>query len=261
VWVMSTKRSRRCSSSVVRWTHAPIAALGMLAMVGCGIHHVASSEPSLPPQTATLEELTRVLNERGHVGSYRALVTVAAENAKGSATVRGTVTFTAPRSFVVRGLDPLGRDLFVFSAQGEDMQLVLANQPTPLVGEDAVDAGLARWFGSFRIDDLLEVLASSHGMVIDPLETVALERGDDRYTLYVLDVSGGQARIQRKVFVERTRLFPVGEDWFDAAGDRRVHVEFGPYAEWGGVWRPTSVTASNQGGIVRIHFDEVVAVR
>jgi len=258
---MSTKRSRRCSSSVARWRYAPIAAIGILALVGCGIHHVASSEPSLPLRTATLEELARVLNERGRVGSYRALITVAAENGKGSVTVRGTVAFTAPRSFMVRGLDPLGRDLFVFSAQGEDMQLVLANKPTPLIGEDEIDAGLAPWLGSFHIDDLLEILASSHGIVIDPLETVALERGDDRYTLYVLAVSGGQTRILRKVFVERTRFLPVGEDWFDATGDRRVHVEFGPYAEWGGVWRPTSVTASNQTGTMRIHFDEVVAVR
>ena len=245
----------------MRWVHAPIAAFCLLAMVGCGVHRVASPEPSLPLRTATLEELTRVLNERGRVGSYRALVTVAAEHGKGSATVRGTVTFTAPRSFVVRGLDPLGRDLFVFSSQGEDMQLALAGQPTPLVGTDAIDAGLAQWFGSFRVGDLIEILASSHGMVIDPLETVALERGDDRYTLYVLAVSGGQARIQRKVFVERTRFLPVGEDWFDAAGDRRVHVEFGPYTAWEGVWRPTSVTASNQEGTVRFQFDEVVAVR
>lgn len=244
-----------------RWTHASIAALGVLALVGCGVHRVASPGPSPPLRTATLEEVTRILNERGHVGSYRALVTVAAESGAGSATVRGTVTFTAPRSFVVRGLDPLGRDLFVFSSQGEDMQLILANQSTPLVGEDEIDAGLARWFGPFRVGDLIELLASSHGMVIDPLETVALERGDDRYTLFVLAVSEGHARIQRKVFVERTQFFPVGEDWFDDVGDRRVHVEFGPYAQWDGVWRPTSVSASSQGGTVRIRFEEVVAVR
>ena len=247
---MSGRRAGpRCVASFV-------AGVGALLIVGCGAHRPALVEDSAPRREATLPELERLLADRASVGSYRALVTLAVESADGSASVRGTVAFTAPKTFVVRGLDPLGRDLFALTAEGEDVRL--EGDGPAIVGAEAIDAGLARWLGTVRVADVLRVLGASHGVVVDPLDVVALERGEDRYALYFLVVDGGRARFERKVLLERTRFLPVSEEWFDAKGSGRFRVRFDRYAEVAGAWRPLSVTASNGAGTLRVEYQEII---
>jgi len=241
--VSGRRAGPRCVASFV-------AGVGALLIVGCGAHRPALVEDSAPRREATLSELERLLADRASVGSYRALVTLAVESADGSASVRGTVAFTAPKTFVVRGLDPLGRDLFALTAEGEDVRLE-GDGP-------AIDAGLARWLGTVRVADVLRVLGASHGVVVDPLDVVALERGEDRYALYFLVVDGGRARFERKVLLERTRFLPVSEEWFDAKGSGRFRVRFDRYAEVAGVWRPLSVTASSGAGTLRVEYQEII---
>lgn len=247
---MSGRRAGpRCVASFV-------AGVGALLIVGCGAHRPALVEDSAPRREATLPELERLLADRASVGSYRALVTLAVESADGSASVRGTVAFTAPKTFVVRGLDPLGRDLFALTAEGEDVRL--EGDGPAIVGAEAIDAGLARWLGTVRVADVLRVLGASHGVVVDPLDVVALERGEDRYALYFLVVDGGRARFERKVLLERTRFLPVSEEWFDAKGSGRFRVRFDRYAEVAGAWRPLSVTASSGAGTLRVEYQEII---
>ena len=105
--------------------------------------------------------------------------------------------------------------------------------------------------------DVLLVLGASHGVALDPLEVVALERGDERYTLYVLVVDGGRARLERKIQLERTRFLPVSEEWFDSEGSPRMRVEFDRYREVRGTWRPFLVSALSKSGSLRIEFHEL----
>jgi hypothetical protein len=94
-------------------------------------------------------------------------------------------------------------------------------------------------------------------VAVDPLQLVALERGPDRYTLYVLVLDGGRARLERKILLERTRFLPVSEEWFDADGSPRMRVEFDRYREIGGRWRPFLVSALSESGSLRIEFREM----
>ena len=234
--------------------------VGLVAVLiaGCGAHRPAVSGEALSRRDATLEELERLFAERDRVQSYRALVTLAVENGSRAASVRGTVTFTEPRTFVVRGMDPLGRELFELSADGEDMKLARPDQVVPVVGTEAIEAGLAPWLGSIALTDVLRVLGASHGVLIDPFDVVALERGEDRYALYFLVLDEGRARLDRKVLLERTRFLPVSEEWFDAQGSGRIRVRFDRYARVGEGWRPLSVTASSAAGTLHIEFEEIV---
>jgi hypothetical protein len=232
--------------------------LGSLVIAGCGAHRPAMSDESLPRRVATLEELERLFAARPRIESYRALVTLAVEHGSRATSVNGTIAFAPPRTFVVRGLDPLGREVFALSAEGEDLRLDRSDGP-PLVGGEAIEAGLAPWLGPLQLTDLLRVLGASHGVVIDPLDQVALERGEDRYALYFLVLHDGGARLERRVLLERTRFLPVSEEWFDAEGSSRVRVRFDRYAEVAGVWRPLEVAASSEAGALRIEYREIVA--
>jgi hypothetical protein len=216
------------------------------------------SGEALPRRDATLEELERLFAERDRVQSYRALVTLAVENGSRAASVRGTVTFNEPRTFVVRGIDPLGRDLFEFSADGEDMRLARQGHAPPVVGVEAIESGLAPWLGRIALTDVLRVLGASHGVRIDPLDVVALERGEDRYALYFLVLDDGRARFDRKVLLDRTRFLPMSEEWFDAEGSSRIRVRFDRYTRVGDGWRPLSVSASSGAGALHIEFEEIV---
>ena len=216
------------------------------------------SDEALPRRDATLEELERLFAERERVESYRALVTFVVESGSRSASVRGTVTFHEPRTFVVRGIDPLGRDLFEFLADGEDMRLARQGHAQPVVGVEAIESGLAPWLGRIALTDVLRVLGASHGVRIDPLDVMLLERGEDWYALYFLVFDDGRARFDRKVLLERTRFLPMSEEWFDAEGSSRVRVRFDRYVRMGEGWRPLSVTASNGAGTLRIEFEEII---
>ncbi len=211
----------------------------------------------MPKREATLAELEQILADRREVGVYRALVTFQASRGERSGRLNGTVRYDPPRTFEVHGLDPLGGDLFVLTAEGEHVTLVQDAGAPALVGADDIESPLAPWIGSLRVMDVLRVLGAGHGVALDPLELLALERGVDRYTLYVLVLDGGRARLERKILFERTRFLPISEEWFDADGSSRMRVEFDRYREAGGRWRPFLVTASSESGSLRIEYREM----
>jgi hypothetical protein len=122
---------------------------------------------------------------------------------------------------------------------------------------EMIESELAPWIGPIRVADVLRVLGASHGVALDPLELVALERGDDRYTVYVLLPDGSRARLERKILFERTRFLPVSEEWFDVEGSQRMRVEFDRYREVRGRWRPFVVSAAGESGALRIVFHEM----
>lgn len=233
------------------------AALWAALVAGCAAHRHAVEAEALPKRDATLAELQQLLTERGEVGGYRALVTFEVSRGDRSGRIKGTVRYSPPRTFEVHGLDPLGGDLFVLNAEGEHVTLRRNGAAPTLVGTEVIESGLAPWIGPLRVMDVLRVLGASHGVALDPLEMVALERGEDRYTLYVLVPDGGQARLERKILFERTRFLPVREEWFDAEGSRRMRVEFDRYREVRDRWRPFLVSASSESGALRIEFHEV----
>ncbi len=264
----STRRSKRsaCAEAGVsnalagRWVNARSLGLAVSLwaawLAGCAAHRQAVQADALPKRDATLAELQQLLAERADIGAYRALVTFEVSRDGRSGRIKGTVRYSPPRTFEVHGLDPLGRDLFVLNAEGEHVTLQRDAAPA-LVGMDMIESGLAPWVGPIRVTDVLRVLGASHGVALDPLEMAALERGEDRYTLYVLVPDGGQARLERKILFERTRFLPVSEEWFDAEGSRRMRVEFDRYREVRDRWRPFLVSASSESGALRIEFHEL----
>lgn len=238
-----------------RWPGFGVSLVAAL-IAGCAAHRPAVEVDALPKRDATLSELEQILAERAEVAPYRALVTFEVSRGGRSGSVKGTVHYTPPKTFEVHGLDPLGRDLFVLNAEGEHITLRRDDEPV-LVGSDLIESGLAPWVGPIRVTDVLLVLGASHGVAVDPLEVVALERGDERYTIYVLVVDGGRARLERKILFERTRFLPVSEEWFDADGSTRMRVEFERYREVRGRWRPFLVSALSDSGSLRIEFHEL----
>lgn len=223
---------------------------------GCGAHRPSVEGATLPKRTATLPQLEQLFAERAVVGAYRALVTLGLEQGRREASIRGVLSFTPPRTFVVRGLDPLGRDLFTLSAEGEDVRLDRPGQGPALIGTEAIEAGLAPWTGAVRMADLLRVLGAGQGRSIDPVDVVALERGEEWYTLYVLILHDGRARLERKIRLERTRFLPAVEEWFDGDGSRRAQIRFDRYEYVGGHWQPFLVTAQGEGGTLTLRIHE-----
>jgi len=225
-------------------------------IAGCAAHRSAVEADALPKRDVTLAELERILAERAEVGAYRALVTFEASRGGRSGSVKGTVRYAPPKTLEVHGLDFLGRDLFVLTAEGEHVTL-RRDDGTSLVGAELMESGLAPWVGTIRVTDVLLAVGAIHGVSVDPLEVVALERGDEWYTLYVLVVDGGRARLERKILFERTRFLPVSQEWFDGDGSRRMRVEFDRYREVRGTWRPFLVSASSEFGSLRIEVHEL----
>lgn len=225
-------------------------------LAGCAGHRSTVATDTLPKREATPAEFQRLLAERAEVGPYRALVTFNVSQGGRSGRVRGTVRYAPPRTFEVHGLDPLGRDLFVLNAEGEHVTLRRDAAAPVLVGSEVIESELAPLVGPLRVTDVLRVLGASHGVALDPLQPTALERGDDRYTLYVLVTDGGQTRLERKIAFERTRFLPVGEEWFDADGSPRMRLQFDHYREVGGAWRPFLVSAEGESGVLRVEFHE-----
>jgi hypothetical protein len=241
-----------------RWLVVAMAFWVALASGCASQRHVVATE-SLPKRDATLAELERILAERAPVGGYRALVTFEASRGGRSGSVKGTVRFVPPHTYEVRGLDPLGRDVFALDAEGEHVTLRRANGAQSLNGAEAIDSELAPWIGSLRVADVLRVVGAGQGPSVDPLDLLALERGDDYYTLYVLVLDDGRARLDRKIRFERTRFLPVSEEWFDMNGSQRLRVDFDRYREVSGQWRPFRVTATSGAGALRIDYHEVAA--
>jgi hypothetical protein len=232
------------------------AAIVAALLVGCAGHRHAAQPDALPKREATPAEFRQLLAERPEVGPYRALVTFDVSRGGRSGRVKGTVRYTPPRTFEVRGLDPLGGDLFVLNAEGEHVTLRRDDQSV-LVGTETIEHELAPWMGSLRVTDVLRVLGASHGVALDPLQPAALERGDDRYILYVLVLDGDNTRLERKIAFERTRFLPVREEWFDPNGSSQTRVEFDQYREVGGAWRPYFVSAAGEAGTLRIEYHEL----
>ncbi|MFZ5876197.1 MAG: hypothetical protein ACOYXU_07280 [Nitrospirota bacterium] len=240
-----------------RWLWLAVVWLTLIA--GCAAHRHAAERDALPKRDATLEELQQLLAERGGGGGYRALVTFEVSRGNRSGSVKGTVRFTPPRTLDIRGLDPLGRDLFALRAEGESVTLLRADGAPALESTDAIESALGPWMGSLRVSDVLRVTGSGQGPFVDPLDLLALERGEDVYTLYVLMLDDGRARLDRKIRFERTRFLPVSEEWFDPNGSSRLRVEFDRYREVAGRWRPFLVSATNGAGSLRIAFHEIAA--
>lgn len=246
----------RVESSVTRGSYGLTVWIVAALLVGCAGHRAAVQPDVLPKREATPAEFQRLLAERPEVGPYRALVTFNVSRGERSGRVKGTVRYTPPRTFEVRGLDPLGGDLFVLHAEGEHVTLRRDDAEAVLVGTETIEHELAPWIGSLRVTDVLRVLGASHGVALDPLQPAALERGEDRYLLYVLMLDGERTRLERKIAFERTRFLPVREEWFDANGSSQMRVDFDQYREVGGAWRPYLVNAAGAAGTLRIEFHE-----
>ncbi len=234
-----------------------LAVVGMAMLGGCAAHRHAVEREALPKRDATLADLERILAARAGSNGYRALVTFEVSRGNRSGSVKGTVRFTPPRTLDIRGLDPLGRDLFALRAEGESISLQRADGMPTLDSAEAIDSELAPWIGSLRVADVLRVAGSAQGPFVDPLDLLALERGEDFYTLYVLMLDDGRARLDRKIRFERTRFLPVSEEWFDQNGSSRLRVEFDRYREVAGQWRPFLVSATNGAGSLRIAYHEI----
>ncbi|MFZ5864165.1 MAG: hypothetical protein ACOYXR_15185 [Nitrospirota bacterium] len=235
------------------------AACCVALIAGCAAHRHAGESDALPKREATLAEIERILADRARSTGYRALVTFEVSHGNRSGSVSGTVRFTPPRTLDIRGLDPLGRDVFALRAEGESVTLQRADGAPALASAEEIETALGPWMGSLRVADVLRVAGSGQGPFVDPLDLLALERGDDVYTVYVLMMDDGRARLERKIRLERTRFLPVSEEWFDQDGSSRLRVEFGRYREADGRWRPFLVSATNGAGSLRIAFHEITA--
>ncbi len=234
-----------------------LAAVWVVLIGGCAAHRHGVEHEALPKREATLDELERILADRARGNGYRALVTFEVSRGTRSGSVKGTVRFTPPRTLDIRGLDPLGRDLFALRAEGESITLHRADGVPTLESVEAIESELAPWIGSLRVADVLRVAGSGQGPFVDSLDLLALERGEDYYTLYVLMMDDGRARLERKIRFERTRFLPVSEEWFDQHGSSRLRVEFDRYREVAGQWRPFLVSATNGAGALRIAYHEI----
>jgi hypothetical protein len=234
-----------------------VAAVWVVLISGCAAHRHAAEREVLPKRDATLAELQQILAERARGGGYRALVTFEVSRGNRSGKVKGTVRFTPPRTLDIRGLDPLGRDLFALRAEGESITLQRGDGAPTLQSVEAIESALGPWMGSLHVADVLRVAGAGQGPFVDPLGLLALERGEDVYTVYVLVMDDDRALLERKIRLERTRFLPVSEEWFDQNGSSRLRVEFDQYREVAGQWRPFLVRATNGIGSLRIAVHEI----
>ncbi|GKS57908.1 hypothetical protein YTPLAS18_14350 [Nitrospira sp.] len=190
------------------------------------------TQPEAGLQEATAEQLTALLRARAEAtrsakGLFRAHI-------KGPglilpARVNGTVFYSKPDAFRVRGFSLFGGELFELVINRDAYRLVLPTEGRELKG-DASELGRVAKFGRPVQLSLWAVHGALGLTTIGEEDVVSLGEDGDRYRLEVRGpAEHGIEGTLRRLWFDRRTLLMVQEEWLGSGGEVEAVMRYEDY--------------------------------
>ncbi|HIE65678.1 MAG: hypothetical protein ABGX83_01650 [Nitrospira sp.] len=230
----------------------------VLLFLSYGCTKQVRSTPTTVKKDTSLEGLLKLYQNRMKAGfGIKALMKVKTQRPH-----QGGHSFLASwhsekDTTLVRGFNLFGGTLFELHLQNSTFFLRIPSENRRLEAPlDELDQMAGREI-PFASLELLEWV--KRGGVPHVAESVipALEKGDDLFILYLFTVEQGRARLQEKVWIERSAFWAKKVELFDRTGLRRGVILLDDYRQVGGHHFPFSIRGETGGETVSLNFREV----
>lgn len=232
----------------------------VLLLSGCVKKEIRPTGEALK-KDASLEELLSLYQlRRQEWNGFKGLVEVTADSKRqGRHTLQASWVFQGGQTRI-RGFNLLGGTLFELRLSGPMVTLHLPSEHRTIEAtrdefEEQIQTAVP--IGSPALIDWV-----NGGGTPDPTPPAlpALEKGEERFTLYLLRVLPGKAVLQEKIWIERTAFRVERVEIFDVSGKRRAALTFGDYRKVGKTDFPFEVRGESAGEKVTLHFKEVSSI-
>jgi outer membrane biogenesis lipoprotein LolB len=237
-----------------------LALVVLLFVSGCAKKEIRPVDEAVK-KDASLEELLTLyqLRRQEWIG-FKGLLEITADSKR-----QGRHTFQA--SWVhrngetrIRGFNLVGGTLFELRLAGSSVTLHLPSERRTIEAtreefEEEVQAAVP--VGSLALIDWV-----NRGGLPDPAppSLPALEKGKERFILYLIRALPGKAVLEEKIRIERTAFRVEGVERFDAGGVQRGRLIFDDYRKAGQHDFPFEVRGESEEEKVTLRFREVTPI-
>ncbi|MGB3940423.1 MAG: DUF4292 domain-containing protein [Candidatus Manganitrophaceae bacterium] len=229
----------------------------LLFVSGCAKKQLRPTEERVK-KDASLEELTVLYRlRREEWNGFKGLLEITTETRReGRHTFQATWLLQGGQTRI-RGFDILGGTLFELRLAGSQVVLTLAAERRTIETsrrEFESQPGAAMPIGSLALLDWVNRGAIPEAT--PPLLPV-LEKGEERFFLYLLKPFPEKGILEEKISIERTAFRVDRVETFDLEGSRRAVVTFDDYRKVGGREFPFDVQGEERGEKISLRFKEV----
>jgi hypothetical protein len=199
----------------------PLALALCVLLAGCALFETKEVGP--PLRTATAEELTSLLRQRGSaIESIKGLFSAKVRGGllPIASRMEGTVYYRKPNALRLRGFTPVGGEIFELVQADDQYKLRLPTMGRVLVGRQSDMSEMGKLARPFQLS--VWAMAGLLGTdSIGPRETVRLREDGDRYRLdvYAAAAPGTEPVLARRLWFERRTLLVVQEERIAPGGE------------------------------------------
>lgn len=232
----------------------------LLLVAGCTKKELRPVEEGVK-KDASLEELLTLYQLRlQEWNGFKGLLEITADSKRqGRHTVQASWVLQGGETRI-RGFNLLGGTLFELRLAGPRVTLQLPSERRTIEAtrdefEEQIQSAVP--IGSPALIDWV-----NRGGIPDPAPPAlpALEKGEERFLLYLLRALPGKAVLQEKIWIERTAFRVERVELFDFNGARRAFLTFGDYRRIGAHEFPFEVRGESEGEQVTLRFKELSPV-
>lgn len=229
----------------------------LLLVSGCAKKEIRPVEEAVKKDASLEELLTFYQLRRQEWNGFKGLLEITADSKR-----QGRHTFQASWVFRegetrIRGFNLLGGTLFELRLAGPRVTLHLPSERRTI--EATREEFEKEIQGAVPIGSLALIDWVNRGGLPDPAppSLPALEKGKDRFVLYLMRTLPGKAVLEEKLWLERTAFRVEGVELFDILGARRGRLTFHDYRRVGQHDFPFEVRGESEGEKVTLRFREV----
>jgi hypothetical protein len=232
----------------------------LLLVSGCGKKEIRAVEEAVKRDASLEELLTHYQLRRQAWSGFKALVEITADSKH-----QGRHTFQASWAHQngetrIRGFNLVGGTLFELRLAGPSVTLHLPSERRTIEAtreefEEEVQAAVP--IGSLALIDWV----NRRGLPDPtPPSLPALEKGKERFILYLIRALPGKAVLEEKIRIERTAFRVERVERFDRIGAQRGRLFFDDYRKVGQHDFPFEVRGESEGEKVTLRFREVSSI-
>lgn len=237
-----------------------LALVVLLFVSGCAKKEIRAVEEAAKKDASLEELLTHYQLQRQERNGFKALVEITADSQRqGRHSLQASWVFQNGETRI-RGFNLLGGTLFELRLAGPMVTLHLPSERRTIEAtreefEEEIQGAIP--IGSPALIDWV-----NRGGLPDPAppSLPALEKGKDRFVLYLMRALPGKAVLEEKIFIERTAFRVERVERFDLLGVRRARLTFSAYGKIGQHDFPFEVRGESEGEKITLRFREVSPV-